>query len=302
MIRSKWIEQTSLLAGPVKNYWALTKPRVVALLVLTTVVAMALSVPVNEWNLEKMLAVLVGGWLSAAGASALNQYLDRGIDGRMARTKNRPLPTGRLSPRSALVFATILLLLSTVVLWTGANPLAAALAWAGVIYYAGIYTLLLKPYPAVNVIIGGGAGAIPVLVGWAAGAGRLQPAAILLFAIVFFWSPPHSWALGLLVEKDYREVGVPIMPFPYSPRWTRLQIIWFSLILILITLLPLPFQIFGYLYFTGAILLGGGLLARAFQLLTDGSGGKAAARKLYKYSSIYLGLLFLLMLLDRIIL
>jgi heme o synthase len=299
MLRTKWVEQTGLVTEQFQNYWALTKPRVVALLVLTTMVAMAISVPTGQWQVVRMMAVLVGGWFSAAGASAMNQYLDRETDARMSRTKNRPIPSKRVAPEHALIFAFVLLLASTVVLWFGANPLAAILAGVGVVYYAGVYTLLLKPYAAINVIVGGGAGAIPVLVGWAAGAGRIQPEALLLFAIVFFWSPPHSWALALLVEKDYREVGIPLLPFPIGGLWTKLQAIWYTLLLVIITLLPLPLQMFSLFYYAGAFFLGAGLLAMSLRLLAEGS--KAAARKMYKSSSMYLGLLFLLMLLDHIL-
>jgi heme o synthase len=299
MLRTKWVEAGGSFALHARDYWALTKPKVVSLLVLTTLVSMALSLPLKQGSAERMLVVLVGGWLSAAGASALNQYFDREIDGQMARTRNRPIPAGRVPPGQALAFALALVLISTALLWFGANPLAASLALVGVLYYAGVYTLLLKRYDFINVIIGGGAGAMPVLVGWAAGAGKLQPEALLLFAIVFFWSPPHSWALALLVEKDYREAGVPLMPFALGPLWTRLQVIWFSLLLTVITLLPLPFQMAGWLYFWGALVLGCGLLAKSLILLSEGT--RQAARKMYKYSSLYLGLLFLLMLLDRLL-
>jgi heme o synthase len=296
--RTKKVEAYSSWKLLSSAYWELTKPKIVSLLVLTTMVAQFLSQPVNQLNAWRMLVVFIGGWFSAAGASALNHYFDREIDCKMARTQKRPIPSGRLQPGRALNFGLILVAASTAILWVGTNLLTAGLALLGVFYYVVIYTLLLKRYAAINVIVGGGAGAIPALVGWAAGVGHLQLAAWLLFAIVFFWSPPHSWALGLLVEKDYREAGIPIMPYRYGARWTRLQIIWFSLLLILITFLPFILHVTGLIYLIGAVLLGIQLFQMSIHLLRKGT--KSAAKKMYLYTLLYLALLFLSMAIDKI--
>jgi heme o synthase len=296
--RTKRLEDLTRWKMRISAYWELTKPRIVSLLVLTTLVAMFLSQPVNRLNFWRLLVVFCGGWLSASGAGALNHYFDRDIDCKMARTRKRPIPSGRVQPGNALIFGLILVAVSTAILWAGTNLLAAGLALLGVFYYVVVYTLLLKRYAAINVIIGGGAGAIPALVGWAAGVGHLQLEAWLLFAIVFFWSPPHSWALGLLVEKDYREAGIPVMPYRYGARWTRLQIVWFSLILILVTLLPFWLHMTGMVYLLGALLLGGKLFEMSIQLLKNRS--KLAAKKMYLYTLLYLALLFLTLFIDKI--
>lgn len=280
------------------DYFQLTKPRIVALLVFTTLAAMLIAsdgpVPTGQ-----LAATVLGGTLAAAGASALNQYFDRHLDARMARTMHRPLPSGRVNATNALLFGSGLLVWSVVVLGFFVNWLSAGLALFGAFYYVVLYTLLLKRNTAVNIILGGGAGAVPVLVGWAAATGSLSTGAWLLFAFVFFWTPPHTWALTLWINADYERVNVPMMSVHGRGELTRVQIVWYSLLLVILTLLPLPLQMLGGLYFGVAVLLGGGLLFLALTLLRNAT--MLSARRLYRYSSMYLALLFLAMMADKVI-
>ncbi len=283
-----------------RDYLQLTKPRIVVLLIFTTVTAMVIAAQGQPLPLLTLAATILGGSLAAAGASVLNQYLDRDMDGTMSRTKNRPIPAGRIAPINALIFGLALLLWAALILGVLVNWLAAGLALVGALYYLLVYTILLKRNTALNIIIGGGAGAVPVLVGWAAATGHLAPQAFLLFAIVFLWTPPHSWALAILVNTDYERADVPMMSVALGTELTRIQIVWYALLLVIISLLPLPLGMLNLFYFGAAVLLGIGLLYRALRLLQQGS--KLAARQMYKYSSMYLALLFLAMEIDQIIL
>jgi protoheme IX farnesyltransferase len=285
------------LRQTVRDYATLMKPRIVLLLIFTTVTAMIVAR--RDVPALTLVSTIIGGTLSAAGASALNHYLDRDIDVHMSRTKNRPIPGGRIQPVNALLFGLGLLAWSTLILATLVNPLAAGLSLLGAFYYLGIYTLLLKRTSPLNIVIGGGAGAIPVLVGWAAATGTLSSGAFLLFALVFFWTPPHSWALAVLVNADYERAHIPMMSVAHGSEVTRLQIVWYSLQLVVLTLLPLPLRMLGVFYFAAAVLLGAGLLGKSLLLMRDAT--KAAARSMYKYSSFYLSLLFLAMILDRLL-
>jgi protoheme IX farnesyltransferase len=281
------------------DYIQLTKPRIVLLLIFTTVSTLVIA---NQGAVLKpvtLLATIVGGALSAGGASALNQYLERDLDAQMARTKNRPLPSGRIAPLNGLLFGLGLLGWSTFILAAWVNWLSAGLALVGAAYYVVIYTLLLKRNTELNIIVGGGAGAVPVLVGWAAATGHLAPPAFLLFAIVFFWTPPHSWALSLYIEADYERGNVPMLPVTRGAELTRWQIVWYALLLVLLTLLPVPLGMFSFVYFSAVVLLDIGLSYRAFRLLSQAT--KLSARQLYKYSSLYLMLLFMVMLLDKLL-
>ncbi|MCA9876059.1 MAG: heme o synthase [Anaerolineales bacterium] len=282
-----------------QDYLQLTKPRIVLLLLFTTLTAMVVAAQGHNLPLQTVLATAVGGWLAASGSGVLNQYLDRDIDGRMSRTKNRPIPAGRVSPERALLFGLALLALSLVVLGWGANRLTAVLAFIGMVYYIFVYTILLKRRGALNIVIGGGAGAMPVLVGWAAATNGLSAGAFILFAIIFLWTPPHSWALAVLVNADYKRADVPMLPVAHGEETTRIQIVLYSLQLVILTLLPLPFQVLGYFYFVAAALLGAALLGRALRLLRQAT--KPAARQMYKYSSAYLALLFLCMMVDQLL-
>ncbi len=252
--------------------------------------------------LIKLGATILGGSLAAAGASVLNQYLDRDMDGKMSRTKNRPIPAGRISPLNGLIFGLGLLAWSAFILIWLVNPLTALLALTGAVYYVVVYTILLKRNTVVNILIGGGAGAIPVLVGWAAVHNDLSLQPLILFAIIFYWTPPHSWALALLVDSDYARVNVPMMPVARGEEVTRLQILLYSAQLVIVTLVPvlLPgqFRMLGGFYLVAAVMLGGGLLFESVRLMQEAT--KAAARRVYKYSTMYLAMLFLAMIVDQV--
>lgn len=282
-----------------RTYLELAKLRIVTLLLFTTVTAMivaAQGIPA----LSVLLPTLIGGALSAMGASALNQYLDRDLDAKMTRTARRPIPSGRVSPLNALLFGLALIVWSTLILWILVNPLTALLALGGAIYYVVVYTALLKRNTVVNILIGGGAGAMPVLVGWAAVTGTLNVEAWLLFAIVFYWTPPHSWALALLVNTDYARANVPMMPVARGEAVTRQQILLYAIMLLLISLLPFAFGTLGAIYGMGAVLLGIGLIRASVNLIKEKTG--AAARSTYKFSTAYLAFLFLIMIIDTVIL
>jgi protoheme IX farnesyltransferase len=281
-----------------RTYVELTKLRIVLLLLFTTVTAMVIAargIP----DLSILVPTIIGGAFAAAGASAINQYLDRDMDAVMARTSRRPIPSGRVAPLNALLFGMGLLAWSVLILGMWVNWLAAILAFAGGIYYIILYTIILKRNTVVNILIGGGAGAFPVLVGWAAVTGTLSFEAFILFAIVFYWTPPHSWALALLVNKDYTLANVPMMPVARGEAATRTQILFYSIQLLIITLLPAPFKMLGLIYMIVAVLLGVGLIRYSLQLIKKADG--AAARTMYKYSTAYLAFLFLAMMIDRLL-
>lgn len=283
------------LKATLRAYLELAKLRIVLLLLFTTLTAMVIAadgIPPTE----VLLPTLIGGALAAAGSSMINQYLDRDMDAKMARTARRPIPSGRVAPLHALAVGIAHIVASVVILAVLVNWLAALLALAGGVYYVVVYTMLLKRNTSLNIVIGGGAGAIPVLVGWAAVTGGLTLDAWLLFAIVFYWTPPHSWALALLVNADYERAGVPMMPVARGEDVTRRQILVYSLLLVVVSLLPILTNMLSALYLVGAVLLGGGLVWHAVLLLRDGS--KAMARRVYKYSTFYLALLFMAMMLD----
>jgi len=269
----------------------------VVLLIFTTVTAMVIAAQGKGISPLTLLATVIGGSLAAGGASALNQYVDRDMDGKMSRTKNRPIPSGRIPAINALGFGITLVTLSVLILGFLVNWLTAVLAFIGAIYYVVVYTILLKRNTVLNILIGGGAGAIPVLVGWAAINNSLALGAYILFAIVFYWTPPHSWALALLVNSDYTRANVPMMPVARGEEATRVQILLYSIQLLVLSLLPLPFRVLGLFYVLSALLLGTGLLVESVKLLREKTG--AAARRMYKYSTFYLALLFLMMILDQ---
>jgi heme o synthase len=282
-----------------RDYLQLTKPRIVVLLIFTTVTAMVIAAQGNPLPPFILLATILGGSFAAAGASVLNQYIDRDMDLQMSRTKNRPIPAGRVAPANALVYGFALLVASTLILGLFVNWLTAFLAMAGAAYYVILYTMLLKRNTVVNILIGGGAGAIPVLVGWSAVTNTIGPQAFILFAIIFYWTPPHSWALALLVNADYERANVPMMPVARGAEVTRIQILLYSIQLVVLTLLPMPFRMLGNFYLVAAVLLGTGLLIYSVRLIRETS--KVAARRMYKYTTMYLAMLFLAMILDQIL-
>jgi protoheme IX farnesyltransferase len=287
------------LKGLFRTYLELAKVRIVLLLLFTTVTAMVIAAD-GIPALHILVPTIIGGAFAAAGASAINQYIDRDLDGRMSRTARRPIPSGRVAPVNALLFGLGLLAWSVLILGVWVNWLAAFLALLGGLYYVILYTLVLKRNTVVNILIGGGAGAVPVLVGWAAVTGTLSFQAFILFAIVFYWTPPHSWALALLVNKDYALANVPMMPVARGEEATRTQILLYSIQLLLITLLPAPFRMLSAVYLVLAVALGLGLIYKAVKLIELKDG--AAARSAYKYSTAYLAFLFMAMILDRLLL
>lgn len=295
--------QTQSLRETIGIYLQLMKMRILVLLVFTTVTAAVVAAQ-GVPQLSILIPTIIGGIFASGGASALNQYLDRDMDGKMKRTARRPIPSGKIAPINALLFGLALVAWSILIFGVFVNWLSAALAFIGVIYYVILYTVLLKRNTVVNIVIGGGAGAMPVLVGWAAVTGTLSVEAFILFAIVFYWTPPHSWALAILVNKDYAAAHVPMMPVARGEAATRYQILLYSIQLVLITLLPgialmMPgVEFLGLFYVVSALLLGIGLIYMAVVLLR--AADKATARTVYKYSSTYLAMLFLAMLIDRI--
>lgn len=273
----------------------LTKPRIISLLLVTTVAPMFVA---GSPGFLLVILVLIGGYLMAGGANAVNMYMDSDIDDRMARTRLRPIPSGRMSRISVLAFGVALATASTFLFAYFVNILSAALALAGFYFYIFIYTRWLKRSTPQNIVIGGAAGAFPPLVGWAAMTGRVDLAAIYLFLIIFYWTPPHFWALALLKQHDYTRAGVPMAPLVWGERETMNQMVWYTLILIPLTVLPVTFGAFGWIYLAsslvlGLILLGGVLKMRAAKEWT------APAWWVYKYSLLYLALLFVAMAADR---
>jgi protoheme IX farnesyltransferase len=273
----------------------LTKPRIISLLLVTTIAPMFVAGD-PTWLL--VLVVLVGGYLMAGGANAVNMYMDRDIDTRMARTRSRPIPSGRMGPRAVLAFGVALATASTFLLARFTNTLTAALALAGFYFYVFIYTRWLKRTTPQNIVIGGAAGAFPPLVGWAAMTGTLDLTAVYLFLIVFYWTPPHFWALALLKQRDYGSAGIPMAPLVWGERETMRQMIWYNVILVALTLLPVSFGAFGTIYLISAIALGGILLAGVVRVSMLADWTKAAWQ-VYKFSLLYLALLFVAMVIDR---
>ncbi len=273
----------------------LTKPRIISLLLVITLVPMFLAgeQPPSLWLI---LSTMAGGFLAAGGANALNQFVDRDIDHVMPRTSKRPLPGGRMAPWQVLIFGLSLSAASVALLWFAANPLTALLALAGILYYVLIYSLLLKRRSTQNIVVGGAAGAMPPLVGWAAMANEVSLLPLLMFAIVFYWTPPHFWALALRRQNEYREAGVPMLPVVAGERETQRQIVLYSVLLALICVLPVFLQLMGPIYLAGALILNGLFLRDAVAIWRDPV--EQNVWRLYKFSLLYLALLFLAMGID----
>jgi protoheme IX farnesyltransferase len=282
----------------VRDLVALTKPRIISLLLVTTIAPMFVAGS-PSWSL--VLAVFVGGYLMAGGANAVNMYMDRDIDDRMSRTRLRPIPSGRMQPREVLAFGVLLSTTATWLLAVAANVLTAALALAGFYFYVFVYTRWLKRSTPQNIVIGGAAGAFPPLVGWAAVTNSVDLLAVYLFLIVFYWTPPHFWALALLKQKDYGRAGVPMAPLVWGERETKRQMFWYTLILIPLTLLPYAFGALGLVYLACAAVLDAMLLADVVRVIRATEWNKPAWR-LYKFSLLYLALLFAAMVADRALL
>jgi heme o synthase len=270
-------------------YWQLTKPRIVLLLLITTVPSMILAdrgVP----SIWLIVATLVGGTACAGGANAINQYIDRDIDSVMRRTRRRPLPSRAIRPRSALAFGLVLGGAGFAWLALLVNLPAAVLALSALAFYVVVYTLWLKRSSAQNIVIGGAAGAAPALVGWAAVTGRVGLSAAVLFAIVFTWTPPHFWALAMRYERDYAAAGIPMLPVVAGMRSATRHILWYSLVLVATTLALYPVAHMGPIYLAASLALGALFVARAWRLLREQTA--KAAMGLFKYSILYLALLF----------
>ncbi len=283
----------------VKSYYQLTKPRIIILLLITTAAGMWLAAQgrVDPWLL---LVTLAGGTLSAASANVINCVYDRDIDYIMERTRHRPLPSGRVQPRDAVIFAIVLAAAAFTLLATFANLLAALLSMSGIVFYVLIYTHWLKRHTTQNIVIGGAAGAIPPLVGWAAVTGNLDIAPWMLFVIIFLWTPPHFWALALFIRDEYAEVGVPMLPVIEGDEETAKQIWVYTLLMLPATfVLVYPLGVCGAVYSIGAVGLGWIFIRKAWQLLQAPSD-RDRAKSLFKYSIYYLMLLCLGMVVDSL--
>lgn len=292
--RETFVAETSVRATW-RDYLALTKPIIVVLLLVTTL--SGLIVGAHGWpRLGVVIWTLVGGAFAAGGASALNQYIDRDLDRKMQRTERRPLPGGRVTEAEALAFGIVLCLAGFYTLAIAVNLLSALLALAGMIYYVGLYSLVLKKTTPQNIVVGGGAGAIPPLVGWAAATGSLNMGAFFLFAIIFFWTPPHFWALALLRRTDYARAGVPMLPVVRGDRETRWEILLYTIQLVALTLLLPLVGDGGAFFLVAAAALGFGLIVQAWRLWH--AGGNRTAWGMYRYSSMYLAFIFGALMVD----
>jgi len=283
------------LASRVGAYVALTKPRIIELLLITTLPTMILA----QRGLPPiwlMVATLVGGALAAGGANAINMYVDRDIDKLMHRTQKRPLVTGVIAPTNALIFAITLEVVAFVELWAWVNLLSAVLAVSATLFYVFVYTLWLKRTSKQNIVIGGAAGAMPVLVGWAAVTNSLAWAPIILFAVIFTWTPPHFWALAFKYKDDYEAANVPMMPVVATFRRTTMEILAYTIVMVGFTFLLAPVAHLGLLYLVAAGLLGAGFIAMAIRLWVRAT--PKASMQLFSYSITYLTLLFVVMAVD----
>ena len=289
--------RTGWLAA-LENYYELTKPRIIALLLITTLAAMVMAargVPpllLTFWT-------LLGGALSAASAGAFNCVWDRDIDRLMSRTKLRPVARGAISARDALIFASLAQIAAFAMLYAFVNPLAAWLSLAGNAYYVFIYTMWLKRVTPLNIVVGGAAGAVPPLVGWAAVTGHLGSPAFALFAVIFLWTPPHFWALALMTNVDYDKAGIPMMPNVKGIARTKREIVIYSLVLVGVSLAFFPLHVLGPCYGGSALILGAVFIWDAWKV--SGDPTKRYARVLFKYSLLYLALMCAAMVADRVI-
>jgi heme o synthase len=277
----------------VSDLFEMTKPRVQSLLLFTTVTTMYVA---GDPSLGLVALTCLGGALSAGGAGAINHALDRDLDRMMKRTADRPVASGRVSPRAAIVFGVLLGCASFALLVLTVNLLAAVLALSGLLGYVLVYTLWLKRSTPQNIVIGGAAGAVPPLVAWAAVTGGLEGTPLYLFAIVFFWTPPHFWSLSLLMKDEYARAGVPMMPVVRGEAETRRQILLYTVLLYAVSQLPFCAGAFGAVYLAGSVTLGAVFIAGAVRLLRR--PGRRTALRLYLYSLAYLALLFGVMVLD----
>ncbi|HID49916.1 MAG TPA: protoheme IX farnesyltransferase [Chromatiales bacterium] len=278
------------------DYYELCKPRVVALIIFTAVVGMLLAVPgMVPW--QPLLFGTLGIGLAAASAAAINQVVDQKVDANMRRTRDRPLPTGHLTNTQALVFSALLGIASMLILVYLVNPLTALLTLLSLIGYAIVYTMYLKRATPQNIVIGGAAGAAPPVLGWTAVTGSLDPNSLLLFLIIFAWTPPHFWALAIHRADEYAKVGIPMLPVTHGIPFTRRQVLFYTIVLVAVTALPFAVRMSGPLYFTGAMLLGAIFLSYAIRM--QSGKDQRLPIKTFGYSIIYLMLIFALLLIDH---
>ncbi|MFQ5546104.1 MAG: heme o synthase [Acidiferrobacterales bacterium] len=279
-----------------REYFSLTKPKVVSLIVFTAIVGMFLSTPTMvPWHI--LILATLGISLAAGSAAAINHVIERDSDALMMRTYKRPLPTGQLTSRQAIVFACVLAVIAMLILILGVNGLTAVLTFATLIGYSVVYTVFLKRATPQNIVIGGAAGAAPPVLGWTAVTGEVASDALLLFLIIFVWTPPHFWALALYRHQDYANAGIPMLPVTHGPRFTRLYILLYTILLAAVTLMPFATRMSGMIYLIGALVLNVIFLHYAWKLYRDYSDG--LARKTFGYSIQYLAALFALLLIDH---
>ena len=283
----------------ISQFYALTKPRVVQLIVFCALIGMVLAVPswptLNQW--VHMGVACVGIWLVAAAAAAFNCLVERHIDAKMKRTAWRPTARGELSSQQALAFSAILCMIGATILWVWTNALTMWLTLATFVGYAVIYTVVLKPATPQNIVIGGASGAMPPVLGWAAMTGNVGPEALILFLIIFLWTPPHFWALALYRVEDYRESGLPMLPVTHGSQYTRLQILLYTIVLFAAGLLPFMYGMSSWLYLVAAVILGAGFIAYAIALYRNYSD--ELSRRTFRFSLWHLSLLFLALLVDH---
>ncbi len=282
--------------SPVRQFYVLTKPRVVQLIVFCAVIGMLLAVPgVPEWRL--VLPATAGIWLVAAAAAAFNCVVEQRIDAKMARTAWRPTAKGELTNTQTLLFSAVLCAAGSALLYWLVNPLTMWLTFATFVGYAVIYTVVLKPLTPQNIVIGGASGAMPPVLGWAAMRNDVGPEALMLCLIIFLWTPPHFWALALYRVEDYRKAGLPMLPVTHGNEFTRLQVLLYTFVLFAATLLPFVFGMSGVIYLVSAMVLGAGFIAYAWKLWRHYSD--ALARKTFRFSILHLSLLFGALLVDH---
>jgi heme o synthase len=284
------------LPSRARQFYALTKPRVVQLIVFCAVIGMLLATPgLPEWRVA--LAATVGIWLVAAAAAAFNCLVEQRIDARMARTAWRPTARGQLTNTQTLTFSAVLCAAGSALLWFAVNPLTMWLTFATFVGYAVVYTVILKPMTPQNIVIGGASGAMPPVLGWAAIRGDVGPEAMIMCLIIFLWTPPHFWALALYRAEDYRKSGLPMLPITHGSEFTRLHVLLYTLVLFAGTMLPFISGMSGLIYLASAVLLSGGFVVYAWKLWREYS--EALARKTFRYSIVYLSLLFAALLVDH---
>jgi protoheme IX farnesyltransferase len=286
-------------ASVLRQFYALTKPRVVQLIVFCALIGMVLAVPgvPSLADLQRGALACIGIWLVAGAAAAFNCLVEKGIDAKMKRTAWRPTARGQLSDRQALVFSAALCVSGSALLWFAVNPLTMWLTFATFVGYAVVYTVILKPLTPQNIVIGGASGAMPPVLGWAAMTGDVGPEALILFLIIFLWTPPHFWALALYRVEDYRKAGLPMLPVTHGNEFTRLQVLLYTFILFAACLMPFIYGMSGWLYLAVAIGVSIGFTGYAFALWRNYSD--ALARKTFRFSLIHLSVLFAALLIDH---